>query len=220
MSSVSISPRCRRPRRPPRVSRALLLCFLLCCSLSRSAALVTPFQHHFELEYPSNPTTTSVNQTASAAPKYSSASGLAALTRWNTYSIVTEFGMERGARLELEVTSLTTTSAAASDVPVVFTLYDDAQWRVYTLLRLRDMPLRSPAVLCHYPSSARFALTPATRGSTTWRRQFDVPHASLYTLQVQVCGDASVDIEVCRAWRALVGVMTDVRRHCRARRRW
>lgn len=204
----------RRPPRPHNYA-ALLLCVLLApCAVSD--ALVTPFAHRFRFEpssssdaslgLTSNQSATSYQGVATGAGGYNGGA-LAALMRWNTFSLMSEFGIERGGRVIIEVTRVTSssmsTSTVAADVPVVFTLYDDDQWRVYSLLRLREMPLRSAAVLCHYPSSVRFALIPSSFGelaTTTsapvWRRRFDVTKSSLYTLQTQVCGDASVEIEV------------------------
>jgi hypothetical protein len=194
----------------------LLLFFLLLAPAPVSHALVTPFAHRFRFEALGGALGLS-NQSAAAFQGVATGAGgynggaLAALMRWNTFSLVSAFGVERGGRVTVEVTRVATVAAggegtaAAADVPVVFTLYDDEQWRVYSLLRLREMPLRSAAVLCHYPSSVRFALTPssfadlgAATATPVWRRKFDVTKPSLYTLQAQVCGDASIEIEVRR----------------------
>lgn len=201
-----------RPRQGLLPALLLLLCLLL-ASAPVSRALVTPFAHRFRFEAAGGALGLS-NQSAAAFQGVATGAGgynggaLAALMRWNTFSLVSAFGVERGGRVTVEVTRVAATAAsgggeaAAADVPVVFTLYDDDQWRVYSLLRLREMPLRSAAVLCHYPSSVRFTLTPsgfadlaAATATPVWRRRFDVTKPSLYTLQAQVCGDASVEIE-------------------------
>ncbi|KAG2526179.1 hypothetical protein BBO99_00004204 [Phytophthora kernoviae] len=98
--------------------------------------------------------------------------------RWNTQSIVSGFGMEQGAQLELQVTEFQATT-----------------WRAYSVLKLREVHIRSDYVLCHYPASMRFAVPPpGQEGALPWTLKFDVPQASLYTLQAQVCGAASVNI--------------------------
>ncbi|RLN87139.1 hypothetical protein BBJ28_00011149 [Nothophytophthora sp. Chile5] len=117
--------------------------------------------------------------------------------RWNTHSLISAFGMEHGGRLELQVTDIYVDNANTTDMavvaPVVFSLYDIEQWRAYSVLKLRDVPLRSDFVLCHYPSAVRFAVPPPTEESgLPWTLTFDVSKPSLYTLQVQVCGEASV----------------------------
>ncbi|TMW55685.1 hypothetical protein Poli38472_010567 [Pythium oligandrum] len=124
--------------------------------------------------------------------------GMGALIRWNTYSILSTFGIEAGGRVEFEVTNLTYVAFppkySSKRVPVVFTLYDNDQWRAYSVLQLRELPLRSPTILCHYPSMLRHTFTDQDfkSGNTTHRVVFDVTKSSQYTLQVQVCGDASV----------------------------
>lgn len=154
-------------------------------------ALVTRFSHRFRLE----PSARNRSAAEGAVPAGGYNGGaLAALSRWNTFSLVSEFGLERGARMTVEL-SRVAAGAADARTPVVLALLDDDQWRVFALLRLREMPLRSPAVLCHYPSSARFAVTPEAFDGA-WKRRFDVTKASRYTLQALVCGDATVEIEV------------------------
>ncbi|RLN49061.1 hypothetical protein BBJ28_00011466 [Nothophytophthora sp. Chile5] len=120
--------------------------------------------------------------------------------RWNTHSLISAFGVEQGGRLELQVTDIYVDDASTADLavmaPVVFSLYDIEQWRAYSVLKLRDVPLRSDFVLCHYPSAVRFAVPPPTGESgLPWTLTFNVSKPSLYTLQVQVCGEASVYVE-------------------------
>ncbi|KAG3066630.1 hypothetical protein PI124_g22014 [Phytophthora idaei] len=119
--------------------------------------------------------------------------------RWNTRSVLTAFGMEQGARLELQVTDLqlfaANNSTLSSAVPVVFTLYDSDQWRAYAVIKLREVHIRSDFVLCHYPAVMRFAVPPANpEDALPWTLTFDVRKSSQYTLQAQVCGVASVNV--------------------------
>jgi hypothetical protein len=157
---------------------------------------------------PPFPTAKPSSSPSRQTPSYSSAvrrdsyGSLSAMMRWNTFSLVSDFGMESGARVEIVITNLTYTVFPAiyssRHVPVVFTLYDTDQWRAYSVLRMRDMPLKSPTLLCHYPAAMRYTLTERNfhgrRDPLTGavRVVFDVKRPSLYTLQVQVCGDASV----------------------------
>jgi len=79
----------------------------------------------------------------------------------------------------------------------VFSLYDVDQWRAYAVLKLREVHVRSDFVLCHYPAAVRFAVPPADpNAALPWMVSFVVRKASQYTLQVQVCGDASVNVTV------------------------
>ncbi|KAF1782150.1 hypothetical protein GQ600_20359 [Phytophthora cactorum] len=119
--------------------------------------------------------------------------------RWNTRSVLPAFGMEQGARLELQVTDLqlfaANNSTLSSAVPVVFTLYDSDQWRAYAVIKLREVHIRSDFVLCHYPAVMRFAVPPANpEDALPWTLTFDVRKSSQYTLQAQVCGVASVNV--------------------------
>lgn len=156
--------------------------------LSAVEAVETSFELQFEYEDPKSLLT---GQTTVGGPRI----------RWNTQSVVAGFGMEQGARLELQVTDLQIVAAAnwtlATAVPVVFTLYDSDQCRTYAVLKLREVHIRSDFVLCHYPGAMRFAVPPADpKAALPWTLVFDVRKASQYTLQAQVCGDTSVNVTV------------------------
>ncbi|KAF1323897.1 hypothetical protein FI667_g10169, partial [Globisporangium splendens] len=172
---------------------------LLCClatlgGLHPVHAVETSFKHRFD--YDSSADAAFLN--ASQAMKGVSFGGPAQLSRWNTHTIISGFGMERGGRLELQVLKLQYPKqqqvTANAHIPVVFTLYDIDQWRVYSVLKLKDVPLRSPAILCHYPSAMRFAVT-GDEMEKTMSIAFTVQKASQYTLQAQACGEATVAIE-------------------------
>ncbi|GLD96714.1 hypothetical protein PINS_up005397 [Pythium insidiosum] len=123
---------------------------------------------------------------------------MSSLVRWNTFTILSSFGMEVGGRVTIDISNLTYLSFPANvstrQVPVVFTLYDIDQWRAYSVLQLREMPIKSPTLLCHYPAAMRYTITERKfqLRESSRRVFFDVIKPSLYTLQVQVCGDASV----------------------------
>ncbi|KAG6946202.1 hypothetical protein JG688_00016169 [Phytophthora aleatoria] len=158
---------------------AALTCFV--------RAVETAFDLHFVYE---DPTSLLATQTV-AGPH----------VRWNTRSVLPAFGMEQGARLELQVTDLqlfaANNSTLSSAVPVVFTLYDSDQWRAYAVIKLREVHIRSDFVLCHYPAVMRFAVPPANpEDALPWTLTFDVRKSSQYTLQAQVCGFASVNVTV------------------------
>jgi hypothetical protein len=189
---------------------SLLCCVAVLGRLHHVHAIESSFKHRFN--YDSSADAAFVN--ASQAMKGVSFGGPAQLSRWNTHTIVSGFGMERGGRLELQVLKLQyprqqQVEVSQAQIPVVFTLYDIDQWRVYSVLRLKDVPLRSPAILCHYPSAMRFAVTgDEMAAKRTTSIAFTVPKASQYTLQVQVCGEASVAIEVTsrlsrRSWKEM-----------------
>ncbi|KAG1691034.1 hypothetical protein DVH05_027317 [Phytophthora capsici] len=119
--------------------------------------------------------------------------------RWNTQSVISAFGMEQGAKLHLELTDLEATPAddtiAAIAVPVVFTLYDNDQWRGYAVIKVREVHIRSDFVLCHYPAAMRFVVPPPDpKAKLPWKVTFDIKKSSQYTLQVQVCTEASVNV--------------------------
>ncbi|KAJ0402843.1 hypothetical protein ATCC90586_004530 [Pythium insidiosum] len=83
-----------------------------------------------------------------ATPVYGT---MSSLVRWNTFSILSSFGMEVGGRVTIDISNLTYLSFPANvstrQVPVVFTLYDIDQWRAYSVLQLREMPIKSPTLL-------------------------------------------------------------------------
>ncbi|KAJ8576595.1 hypothetical protein ON010_g2611 [Phytophthora cinnamomi] len=143
----------------------------------------TAFDLRFEYE---DPTSLLAGQTSVGGPRL----------RWNTQSVIAGFGMERGARVELQVADLQAAGAGnITEVPVVFTLYDIDQWRAYAVLKLREVHIQSNYVLCHYPAALRFAVPPPDPLAVLpWTVSFDVRKPSLYTLQAQVCGDASVNV--------------------------
>lgn len=175
---------------------ALVLC---AWTLQAAHAVETYFQHRFEYE---DSDQRIVNASAAAAKKQQHADwtgSTESLVRWNTQTVISSFGMDPGARVEIEVLSLAyhpSSKRAVSNrqAPVVFTLYDNDQWRVYSVLQLREMALRSPTILCHYPSCMRFAVRGGRASSQ--RIVFEVQKSSLYTLQMQVCGDATVTVSV------------------------
>ncbi|OWZ17806.1 hypothetical protein PHMEG_0008204 [Phytophthora megakarya] len=116
--------------------------------------------------------------------------------RWNTRSVISGFGMENGARLELQVTGLHVVAennlTIESGVPVVFTLYDTNQWRAYAVIKLREVHIRSDYVLCHFPAVFRYVVPPPDpTEAIPWTVSFVIPKSSKYTLQAQICGDAS-----------------------------
>lgn len=178
---------------------ALVLC---AWALQATEAVETYFQHRFEYE---DSEQRIVNASAAAAKKQQHADWTAStdsLVRWNTQTVISSFGMDPGARVEIEVLSLAyhpLSNGAGSNrqASVVFTLYDNDQWRVYSVLQLREMALRSPTILCHYPSYMRFAVRGGRASSQ--RIVFEVQKSSLYTLQMQVCGDATVTVSVRRS---------------------
>lgn len=179
------------------VSAALVL---LCASaLLAAEAVETYFQHRFEYE---DSDQRIVNASAAAAKKQKRADwtgSTESLVRWNTQTVISSFGMDPGARVEIEVLSLAYHPSShgldsSRQAPVVFTLYDNDQWRVYSVLQLREMALRNPTVLCHYPSCMRFAVRGGRASSQ--RVVFEVQKSSLYTLQMQVCGDSTVTVSV------------------------
>ncbi|KAE9001256.1 hypothetical protein PF005_g14545 [Phytophthora fragariae] len=143
----------------------------------------TSFDLRFEYE---DPASLLAGQTTVGGPRL----------RWNTQSVVAGFGVERGARVELQVTDLQVAGANdATEVPVVFTLYDNDQWRAYAVLKLREVHIRSNFVLCHYPAAMRFTIPPPdSLAELPWTLLFDVRKASQFTLQAQVCDDASVNV--------------------------
>lgn len=178
----------------------LLLFAMLLLQTPTAHAVETLFEHRFRFER-ADDTDAAAFANASQAMQGVSFGGTGGglFTRWNTRTVVAQFGMEAGGRVDVDVRELASLSPSQQHVPLVFTLYDNDQWRVYSVLQLREIPLRSPAILCHYPSSMRFAVT---TGSDTEQKKgkrkvsFVVPKASLYTLQMQVCGDASVYVKV------------------------
>ncbi|POM66004.1 Hypothetical protein PHPALM_18207 [Phytophthora palmivora] len=110
--------------------------------------------------------------------------------RWNTQSVISGFGMEKGARLELQVTDLHViagnNSTLASTVPVVFTLYDNDQWRAYAVIKLHEVHIRSDYVLCHFPAAMRYSVPPPDpTEEIPWTMFFDIQKSSRYTLQAQ-----------------------------------
>ncbi|KAL3660435.1 hypothetical protein V7S43_014588 [Phytophthora oleae] len=118
---------------------------------------------------------------------------------WNSQSVISGFGMEQGARLQLELTGLEVIPAddaiAASAVPVAFTLYDNDQWRGYAVIKLREVHIRSDFVLCHYPAAMRFVVPPPDqKAKLPWKVTFVIKKSSQYTLQAQVCVEASVNV--------------------------
>ncbi|KAG6945602.1 hypothetical protein JG687_00017190 [Phytophthora cactorum] len=164
---------------------------LTCCV----CAVETAFELQFVYE---DPTSLLATQTV-AGPH----------VRWNTRSVLTAFGMEQGARLELQVTDLqlfaANNSTLSSAVPVVFTLYDSDQWRAYAVIKLREVHIRSDFVLCHYPAVMRFAVPPANpKDALPWALTFDVRKSSQYTLQAQVCGVASVNVTVRESYDGML----------------
>ncbi|GAB9477437.1 hypothetical protein Gpo141_00014513, partial [Globisporangium polare] len=177
----------------------LLLFAMLLLQTPTAHAVETLFEHRFRFER-ADDTDAAAFANASQAMQGVSFGGTGGglFTRWNTRTVVAQFGMEAGGRVDVDVRELASLSPSQQHVPLVFTLYDNDQWRVYSVLQLREIPLRSPAILCHYPSSMRFAVT---TGSDTEQKKgkrkvsFVVPKASLYTLQMQVCGDASVYVK-------------------------
>ncbi|DAZ97538.1 TPA: hypothetical protein N0F65_003024 [Lagenidium giganteum] len=188
---------------PPR--SLLLWIMVLCTTMPHVCAIERFFQHRFLFESangePSNYTYVRDRSTITS---------VANLVRWNTYTIIPEFGMEAGGRVELEVwnisyssliknnsggprsfaSTITQSKNGAKRVPVVFTLYNNEQWRVYSVLQLREMPLRSPTILCHYPSTLRHTVM-QLQPNEKQHVVFDVEKPSSYTLQVQVCGEGS-----------------------------
>lgn len=189
----------------------LLLHVVLLVQIPSAHAVETLFEHRFRFERADDD---ALFANASQSMQGVAFGGSGLFTRWNTHTIITQFGMEAGGRVDVDVREL---SSSQQHVPLVFTLYDNDQWRVYSVLQLREIPLRSPAILCHYPSCMRFAVTPdsdteqqqqqkKTKKNKTKRKvSFVVPKASLYTLQMQVCGDASVHVKVliCHATASL-----------------
>lgn len=162
-------------------------------------AVETLFEHRFRFERADNDDAAFANASQAMAGV---AFGGSSFTRWSTRTIVAQFGMEAGGRVDVDVRELSSSASLGQEkqhVPLVFTLYDSDQWRVYSVLQLREVPLRSPAILCHYPSCMRFAVTTGDSEQQLKERRkvaFVVSKASLYTLQMQVCGDASVHVKV------------------------
>jgi hypothetical protein len=151
---------------------------------SRINALERTFHHKFIYD----PINVTVGNTTQQVQRLSDATSV----RWNTKTLISGFGMEKGGMVELEIQQVT--SHNSTPVPVVFTLYNHDQWRVYSVLQLRDMPLRSPRILCHYPSYMRHTVLQVE--DKLDKIQVNIEDASLYTLQAQVCGDATVSIKV------------------------
>lgn len=184
------------------------LALLATLSPYEASAIEHTFQHRFYHEHTASLVESGNESVSSSQPM---PAPLTSLYRWNTYTIASEFGMESGGRVEIEIQNLTflpftrrgstarvgptqlVRTDFAKQVPVVFTLYDYKQWRMYAMLRLRDIPVQDSMILCHYPSVLRFAVTNAT-ADAGHRVVFEVPKASLYTLQAQVCGESSVEI--------------------------
>ncbi|KAG7386258.1 hypothetical protein PHYPSEUDO_000472 [Phytophthora pseudosyringae] len=166
----------------------LAWCSALCCGAVAYCvrAVETAFDLRFVYE---DPASLLARQTTVGGPH----------VRWNTQSVIPAFGMEQGARLELQVTGLHVVAAKettlTSAVPAVFTLYDSDQWRAYAVIKLREVHIRSDFLLCHYPAAMRVAVPPPDPQATLpWTLKFDIRKASQYTLQAQVCGDVSVNV--------------------------
>ena len=182
-----------------------LLVFSFLCFIKKCAAIERIFQHRFALE---SAQTTALNESTSRSISNNQqvryGGSMVSPVRWNTHTIISNFGMEKGASVELEIHAVSFLPSSSSSqqqqqqqqqppispVPVVFTLYNYDQWRVYSVLQLRDMPLQDPSVLCHYPSYMRHSVL-EIKDKHREKIQFTIDQASQYTLQVQVCGPAS-----------------------------
>lgn len=168
----------------------VLLCtiYLLTCVDS----VITSFQHRLFYE---NRDQEIVLSNGLPAPQSNT---MEALYRWNTRTLISSFGMEATSRVEIMIKNTTILDYPSPDaprvVPIVIMLFDLEQWRGFSVLALRDILLHSPMVLCHYPSTLRhtIVINSTSRVSKDIKITFDITKSSLYTLQLHVCGDASV----------------------------
>lgn len=140
----------------------LLVTLALLLSPTHVRAIETIFQHRFERDRVYDNDDTALNSTSVPTGVTSRDSSR---QHWNTRTLVAQFGMEAGGRVDIGVLELSVLPPAHTPrypstkhrVPLVFTLLDADQWRAFSALQLRGVPLRAPAVLCHYPSVMRFA---------------------------------------------------------------
>ncbi|OQS00087.1 hypothetical protein THRCLA_06242 [Thraustotheca clavata] len=101
--------------------------------------------------------------------------------RWNTFSAVQEFGMEKDGELEITVLH--------ADHPISFSLYTYEQWDIYRSLVFEITTMgaydETMALTCMYPSEVRIPFDPRATNESIFTYKITSP--SQYTLQIESC---------------------------------